>query len=439
MLITTRDERLGKRLASRHASIVVSPMSPQEAKGLLENWGTEPHDGSNSDESRILLEALEYLPLAITQAAAFISENHITLKKYLEIFRTSDSDMQDLLDQDLGDLRRDSQSHNSVIKTWKLSFDLITKKWPRAAKMLSLMAFLDRQGIPEGLLRDDSDTNVNFTKALGTLLAFSLIKAGSSGAGYELHRLVQLATRKWLEIQGQTELWQGKALSVVANMFPNGIFENWTTCESLLPHARTVIPYGDTNGIHPEECSNLLFNVADFDREQGRYQTACVGYLAAIEIYKKVFGLEHPSTLSTMSNLALTYMRQGRWEEAEELYIQASETQRRVLGAEHSYTLVSMNNLAVTYEKQGRWDKAEKLQVQELETTKRVLGAEHPDTITSMYDLAWVYKGQDRYSEAISLMETVVDLRTKRLGANHPYTIESVEALKGWLDSWIPV
>lgn len=116
MLITTRDERLAKRLAGMHASFVVNPMAPQEAQELLEKWQTNHPDSLNKDPSRHLLEALGYIPLAITQAAAFISENHITLSEYLETFRTSDSEVQDLLNEDLGDRRRDPQSHSYIIK-----------------------------------------------------------------------------------------------------------------------------------------------------------------------------------------------------------------------------------------------------------------------------------------------------------------------------------
>lgn len=75
MLITTRDERLAKRLAGMHASFAVNPMSPQEAQELLEKWQTNGPGSLNQDPSRHLLEALGYIPLAITQAAAFISEN----------------------------------------------------------------------------------------------------------------------------------------------------------------------------------------------------------------------------------------------------------------------------------------------------------------------------------------------------------------------------
>lgn len=41
-----------------------------------------------------------------------------------------------------------------------------------------------------------------------------------------------------------------------------------------------------------------------------------------METRKRVFGEEHPDTLTSMVNLALTYQNLGRWVEAEELKLQ---------------------------------------------------------------------------------------------------------------------
>ncbi|KAH8744696.1 hypothetical protein F5882DRAFT_313069, partial [Hyaloscypha sp. PMI_1271] len=62
----------------------------------------------------------------------------------------------------------------------------------------------------------------------------------------------------------------------------------------------------------------------------------------------------------------------------------------RMLGQEHPSTLTSMGNLASTYRNQGRWKEAEDLEVQVMETSLRVLGAEHPDTLTSMNNLTFI-------------------------------------------------
>ena len=360
MLITSRDERLAKRLAGRHASIVVDHMSLEEAQDLLEKWQADPSDSSSSDTSKSLLEALGYIPLAITQAAAFINENYITPLQYLDMFHQSDFNVQDLLDEDLGDHRRDTQSHNSIIKTWKMSFDLISQQKPRAAEMLSLMAVLDRQGIPESLLRQDTDRSTDFITALGTLQAFALVSAGANGAGYEIHRLVQLATWRWLEIQGTIGMWQEKALLVVAGIFPDGVYENWSICESLLPHAQKLFQYGVVNEKNPLDFSELLSNVAIFDLQQGHYDIACTRYLAAIELQKKTLGIDHQSTMINMNNLALAYRQQGRFKEAEQLQTQVLERLERVSGAEHLDTLTYKNNLAATYQDLNRWEDADR-------------------------------------------------------------------------------
>lgn len=65
----------------------------------------------------------------------------------------------------------------------------------------------------------------------GILHAISNVEDG--GAGYGLHRLVHLATRKWLEMQGTKRKWEEQALLLVADMFPGGHFETWATCESF--------------------------------------------------------------------------------------------------------------------------------------------------------------------------------------------------------------
>ena len=57
---------------------------------------------------------------------------------------------------------------------------------------------------------------------------------------------------------------------------------------------------------------------------------------------KKVLWEEHPSTLTSMANLASTDRNLGRWKEAEQLQIQISETRKRVLRDEHPDTPTSM-------------------------------------------------------------------------------------------------
>jgi tetratricopeptide (TPR) repeat protein len=120
--------------------------------------------------------------------------------------------------------------------------------------------------------------------------------------------------------------------------------------------------------------ASILFNAAWYANGKGNYGVAEKMNKQAADTYEKALGPEHPSTLSSMANLASTYQNQGRWKEAEELEVQVMETSLTVLGHEHPDTLTSMSNLASTYWYQGQWKEAEELQVRVMETRKTALG-----------------------------------------------------------------
>ncbi|KAK4457637.1 hypothetical protein QBC42DRAFT_278636 [Cladorrhinum samala] len=132
--------------------------------------------------------------------------------------------------------------------------------------------------------------------------------------------------------------------------------------------------------------------------------------LEIMETRKVMLGVDHPSTLESMDNLASIYMNQGRWEEAESLWVQVLETSKRILGEDHFGILKSMDNLAWIYMKQGRWKEAEELEVQVIKARKRILGEDHPSTLESMANLASIYRNQGRDKEAEELEEQVMEL-----------------------------
>jgi tetratricopeptide (TPR) repeat protein len=88
------------------------------------------------------------------------------------------------------------------------------------------------------------------------------------------------------------------------------------------------------------------------------------------------------------SNLATVLRDQGKYEAAEEMQRRALELDRKVLGLEHPTTLLSMNNLAGVLGDQGKYEAAEEMRRQELELREKVLGPEHPGTLTSISNLS---------------------------------------------------
>lgn len=199
-----------------------------------------------------LTAALEFMPLAIVQAAAYVKQRlpRLSVTQYLESFRRSDRQKKSLLDYEGGQLRRDWEAKNSILITWQISFDCIRQESPSAADLLSLMSFLDRQGIPDSLLREneemrqklsgdsasyenptrdgrneDESTSVSvvdkFEDDLLVLRDYSFISIGADGANLEMHRLVQLAMQDWLKAHDQLEKWKGRFIRTLHSKIPS--------------------------------------------------------------------------------------------------------------------------------------------------------------------------------------------------------------------------
>ncbi|KAK0613579.1 hypothetical protein B0T14DRAFT_437191 [Immersiella caudata] len=469
ILVTSRRREAASEMVEDRNIIAVGPMGKEDALKLLRTKLRQHEVDNVMDE---LTAALEYMPLAIVQAAAYISQKWppCSVQQYLDKFLKNDRKKAGLLSYESGKLRRDLSAKNSILITWQISFDHIREIRPSAAHVLSLMSFCDRQGIPASLLQcgdsggdgdgegdsndddsedgygssdgEDSDDgsedddgssdeefNVGFEDDIITLRNFSFITTNGDGKTFEMHRLVQLATLEWLEAHGKQDHWRHRFLKNLTERFPTGEYENWAECRALFPHAKsaaTVAPKEDESLLN---WAAILHNAALYAENMGNRAEAEKMGIQAMRAMKKVLGLEHPDTITSMNNLASTYWGQGRLAEAEGLQVQAMEMRKKVLGPEHPDTITSMNNLALTYRGQGRLAEAEGLEVQAMEMRKKVLGPEHPDTITSMNNLASTYRGQGRLAEAEGLEVQAMEMTKKVLGPEHPDTITSMNNL----------
>ncbi|KAF7505158.1 hypothetical protein GJ744_001224 [Endocarpon pusillum] len=430
ILITTRSRSAALKLVEEDDIIQVDPMDEEHAISLFKK---KVRSRINQKDVADLVKTLEYMPLAIVQAATYILRRapRCTVREYLKKFQQSDQSRTSLLNYEAEHLRRDQEAKNSIIITWQISFDYISSTQQSAADLLSLMSFFDRQGIPMALLQDQSryEYNERVENDILTLRDFSFISVNVDATTFEMHRLVQLATRKWLEARGQLERWRQQSIKNLSREFPTVKYENWAKCQVIFPHVKSAMLQPPKGKQLLHEWASILQNAANYSRAKGDYSDAERMSVKATSTLKEVLGRDHLDTLRSIANLALTFSSQGRWKEAEKLQVQVIETRKRLLGQEHPETLISMDNLAFIYTNQGRWKEAEKLGVQVMETGKRVIGQKHPTTLTSMANLALTYEKQGRWKEAEKLGMQVMETRKKVLGQEHPETLTSINHL----------
>ena len=425
ILITTRDKRVGQRLTSKDHLIVVSSFETEDARQLLRNKLPKEAE-CDEGEIKELFETLHYLPLAITQAAAYINEEGVSLQDYLGYLR-DDLDTKVLFQQDYYDAMRDSETQNSIFLTWKISFEQINRQKPRAAELLSLMAVLDRQSIPEDLLCEAHESKVAYHTAIGNLKAFSLIVEQSGGKVFGLHRLVQLSMRLWLEEHQSLLEWQAKAFDAVSRCCPsNESYETWSSWETLSPHIKIVMGYNLATEPYLLGRASILTHAALYDVRRGKYRYGRQKSEEALVIRKKLLGEEHLDTLESINCLAVVLARQGKYNNAEEMSRHVLRFRERTLGKEHPKTLTSMHNLATGLGDRGDYYEAEEMHRRVLDLRGNVLGEKHPDTLVSMNQLASTLETQEKYDEAEGMRQQVVALQEEVLGESHPDTLASM-------------
>jgi hypothetical protein len=382
---------------------------------------------------------LDFPPLAVVLAAAFINQSGIPVGSYLQ-----------LLDHQVN--TGPVFFVDTLAQTWTVSFKPIQQENPFAAELLSLMSFFDQRAIPLAILTRyaaqkqeqqqnqelQEDQHLDVVRALKVLKSFALITEEAAGDVYTIHPLVQSVTLLWLDAHGMIRGFAESALSVMARVYPFGSSENRVMCRTYYPHVHKVLGFEGT-GSRDEKLARagLLHSAASFLADTAARDRAEELGRQAVELRKSVLGEEHRETLASMGNLALILGDQGKLEEAEILAMRVTETFGRTLGEEHPDTLHGMDVLMSTYRKQDRLDEASELGVRVLEARRRVLGEEHLETLATMGNLASLWNYQGRLGEAIDMMRQCVKLQRQYRqvhGADHPDTIDNIDRLAGWLD-----
>ncbi|KAK7990391.1 kinesin light chain 1 [Apiospora arundinis] len=424
ILFTTRNHAMSTRLDVPPRSVIaVEGMTRAEATEMLHVHLKESQADEASTEQ--LVNFLAYLPLAIKQASSYMDQTGINTTKYLSYCR-SNKTQAELLRADFQDRSRYPEIANPIAITWTVSFNHIADQCPLAAEYLKLICYLAEKDIPTSLL--PGKDGIEKDKAIGVLKGYAFIIEREASDSFDIHRLVRLAMRNWIKSQDLQRDRITKSLKSLASAFPFPKHENRNVWLEYLPHTQAALEL-------QMECADqhaqwiLLFNTAESHSILGKYGEAERLYRSVLELSEKVLGREHPSTLTSMNNLAEVLRQQGKYEEAEQMHRQTLELRKKVLGREHPDTLTSIMNIGNSLGRQGKYGEAEQMHRQTLELREKVLGRGHPDTLASINNLALVLGRQGKYGEAEQMHRQTLELREKVLGREHPATLDSINAL----------
>jgi tetratricopeptide (TPR) repeat protein len=345
-------------------------MQPEEALSFLyTRTARAESDPAEKKAAEHLATELGYLPLALEQAAAYITAMIARFQDYLASYQQQRLALLNEAQPKTGEYPA-GEYPASVASTWALNFQEVEKD-PVAADILRVSAFLSPDDIPLELLSSGasqlgpvlagalatSEDPLALNEALAPLTRYSLIRRDIDAQTYSMHRMVQEVVKDQLGGARQAE-WAERVVRAVAQSFPRVDYQTWTRCERYIPHALLCAAQMDRWSMIFPEARNLLSDAGRYFYQRGQYREAEPLWNSVLAMCEQVLGPEHPETLSSLNDLAILYTVQGKYELAEPLYQRALETRERVLGPEHPTTITVRNNYANLLEKMKQKTKA---------------------------------------------------------------------------------
>ncbi|KAK5100920.1 hypothetical protein LTR70_001042 [Exophiala xenobiotica] len=420
ILLTSRTRRVAEIIAEYDEHVLeIGPMSELEALTLVrKKLGQKIKVG---DDASQLVRQLDYMPLAISQAAAYIKETtpFVTVASYVRKAQEDPEEQLRLLCLHMRDPRRDQKATNAVLLTWHVSFSYIYKSQRAAGILLALMSILNREHIPIDILEPsyaaiDQCKAARFEDSIAVLRSFDLIGFAEDEASFRMHRLVQLSTRHWLQIHELVDQGVHAVIQSLNQSFPqrepNGYFhqDEVPLCQRLLPHVEEILGLAapaEYVGVH----GNIFWEAGDFYAMIGRRDKAVETQLKTWQAYVQVKGKHDKCSLEQAARLGFRLRCAGKDLEAERILRDVCGQGEELSCHNEPWYWESTRRLGASLSALGKHDEAMHVLSSLLQVVKQAVGENHNDVLTIMEELALVYAQQGQHDQAIVQLQCVVN------------------------------
>ncbi|KAH0562801.1 hypothetical protein GP486_002573 [Trichoglossum hirsutum] len=398
---------------TRLDGVHVGEMEEAQAAELFYRYSRLQRDDRGvEDEIRAIVKELGHLALAVTLAATYVGRTprlQSNIKAYLPEYRRR---RHELLSR-----RSESLIHQyseSVLTTWETSYHAINDQCPEASILMTMLSFLSFDDVFPRLFSVDRQTeSTGSTDNVAGITWRSIISPRQTVNIHKIEECFEMLQRysfvQWKKDQ------QSYAMHKLVHAWGYDRLTGDEQRKFSLATFELVIEAIEGCGKAPEEKLRLVPHVmANFSALAGASDRSN--------------GITE-GTLDELERVGMFITNIGRWSEGCVIQEFVLNGRCRLFGEEHPDTISAMNNLASTLGDQGQLDEAAKMKKEVLEKRKRILGEEHPSTISAMNNLANTLGDQGQLGEGIALLEVAVQRMRRIHGDEHPHTKVAVSNL----------
>ncbi|KAK8017131.1 hypothetical protein PG991_008207 [Apiospora marii] len=387
-IVTTRSPDVAVSVAGGN-NIHLEEMGMRDATNLLRTSLSRKHLLGDPRMTTELLHELTCLPLAITQAASYLNRNrHVSLQRYLKLIRGTEQDMTSLLSREFEDSTRYRGSRNSVATTWIVSFNQIQKTDAAAAQLLSFICCIEPKAIPRSLLPTlGSEESMEHT--IGTLSGYSFLVSREEEDVYDMHRLVHLATRVWLKLEGRIHKATTEAVQ----------------------HVYRLRLLNENEGLEIKEKYMLAFKVGSWLRQSRRARLA-VPFLEPASNWYAEQSEENPKERLIADHwLASIYIDCGRDHEAIQKLEPLVQLGRTIFDEKDGFVLHCQHELARAYSDTDQTENAIEIFEHVMKLRSELAFETDHDRMVTEFGLGWAYFRDKRIQDAIKVLEHLVKVQ----------------------------
>ncbi|XP_037042896.1 uncharacterized protein LOC119079214 isoform X2 [Bradysia coprophila] len=422
-------------------------------------------NGENKDDIETLIKELQYFPLALRQAKAYINYEKkelnpmFTIADYLNIYNNSNA--QRLLNFDIDKTDLSYTYDRTTFTTWDVTIQALKRSGTTgklALRILDVIAFFNpdriRRDIFFHLMRDDGDATMkireaeqNVILAVRLLVDYSMVnRIDCPVYTVQIHRLVQevLKINLYKTDEG-TERTLRVGLGLIAEMIDSNAlhechehailvfvfalkFENLVKTFKTVPHQilfslnewrktnvasdfgeKIIKPFTDIIGIDDLDGVLTKHDFGCAYNDLGKHSHALKIFEEVYSAQYRIYGKDNARTILSLKNVASAYQDLGKHKEANEIFHKVYVWRKSNLGETNPETLKSKHGIAFSNRTLGKY--AEALQMfQELYAESiAILGESAMETILTAQNMGSLYLELGRHSEALQLYLKVLD------------------------------